>query len=123
MRIVVPAPTARGKVLYEALALAEQCLRIARRKTPPVMVTHNGRRWKGFPMPPSTDNEEDPVRHDFGRPKRELPVHWASGGRIHMIWPEEHDEEEGGYFYLDEEVMALSLEPRRPLGPSSVRLR
>jgi hypothetical protein len=79
-----------------------------------MLVIHNGTRWQGFPMPASTDNEEDPVRHDFGRAETRVSIHWASGGRIHMVWPEEDkDQEKRGYFYVNDEDGSQPRTPQR----------
>lgn len=100
----IVGPNSAGKsTVLEAIGLAEQCLRIARRKMPFKIVMDNGHRWKAYPLPQSIDNEDDPVRHDFGSDETRVSVHWANGACIHMVWPEERDEEEQGYFYLEEE--------------------
>ena len=85
----IVGPNSAGKsTVLEAIGLAEQCLKTARRKTPPFVVIHNGRRRKAFPFPPSIEDGEDPVRHDFGNEETRVSVHWATGARIHMVWPE-----------------------------------
>lgn len=100
----IVGPNSAGKsTLLEAIGLAEQCLRTARRKLPTLMVAHNGCRWKAFPLPTSAEGEEDPVRHNFGKEETRVSIHWATGARIHIVWPEvKEDEEERAYFYLEE---------------------
>lgn len=101
----IVGPNSAGKsTVLEAIALAEHCLRVARRKGPTSSATHNGRRWRVFPLPPSIDSLEDPVRYDFGQLETRVSVQWATGARINMVWPEEVDgEDERGYFYLEED--------------------
>ena len=100
----IVGPNSAGKsTVLEAIGLAEQCLRIARRKVPSMAVAHSGRRWRGFPLPSSVYDEEDPVRHDFGSEETRVSVQWTTGARIHMVWPEVKEDEERGYFYLEEE--------------------
>jgi hypothetical protein len=99
----IVGPNSAGKsTVLEAIGLAEQCLRIARRKTPPFTVLHDGRRWKAYPMPPSVEDGDDPVRHDFGDEETRVSVSWTNGARIHMVWPKIEREEERGYFYLED---------------------
>jgi hypothetical protein len=108
----IVGPNSAGKsTVLEAINLAEQCLRTARRKAPPSVVVHKGDRWRAYPFPPSIEGEEDPVRHNFGREETRVSIHWATGARIHMIWPEvkEGEEEDRGYFYLEERD---GLQPR-----------
>jgi len=58
----IVGPNSAGKsTVLEAIGLAEQCLRIARRKVPSMVVAHGGRRWRGFPLPSSVYDEEDPL--------------------------------------------------------------
>src|ERR1039457_2583909 len=96
----IVGPNSAGKsTVLEAIGLAEQCLRTARRKVPTLVVAHNERRWKAFPLPSSIDGEEDPVRHNFGQEETRVTIHWATGARIHMVWPEVKEDEERGYFY------------------------
>ena len=100
----IVGPNSAGKsTVIEAIALAEQCLKFARRKLPTLRVKHNGCYWKAYPLPPSIDNQEDPVRHDFGQQETRVSVHWDTGARIHIIWPEEKDGDESGYFFLESE--------------------
>lgn len=100
----IVGPNSAGKsTVLEAIGLAEQCLRTARRKLPTLVVAHNERRWKAFPLPSSIDGEEDPVRHNFGQEETRVTIQWATGARIHMVWPEAKEDEERGYFYLEEE--------------------
>jgi hypothetical protein len=100
----IVGPNSAGKsTVLEAIGLAEQCLRTARRKAPTLVVARNERRWRAFPLPLSIDGEEDPVRHNFGQEETRVSIHWATGARIHMVWPEVKEEEERGYFYLEEE--------------------
>ena len=63
----IVGPNSAGKsTVLEAIGLAEQCLRTARRVAPPLVILQDERRWKAFPLPKSTEDEEDPVRHEFG---------------------------------------------------------
>lgn len=99
----IVGPNSAGKsTVIEAIALAEECLRTARRKSPSLRVRHNARSWKAYPLPSGIESEEDPVRYDFGQLETRVSIHWATGARIHMVWPEENEEQERGYFYLEE---------------------
>ena len=103
----IVGPNSAGKsTVIEAIGLAEQCLRVARRRLPPLKVRHNGITRKAFPLPPSSNSEEDPVRHEFGRLETRVSVFWETGACIHIVWPEETDDyddyDKDGYFYLEE---------------------
>ncbi|MFM0488306.1 ATP-binding protein [Paraburkholderia graminis] len=101
----IVGPNSAGKsTVLEAIGLAERCLRIARRKTPNLRLRDRGAQWRGYPLPRSVEDEEDPVRHDFGSEETRVTVHWISGARVHMVWPEENEDAEGsGFFYLEDE--------------------
>ena len=99
----IVGPNSAGKsTVLEAIGLAEQCLRIARRKTTPIVVIDQGVRRRAFPLPTNVDDEEDPVRHEFAADEARVTVQWDSGGRIHMVWPQETEEGVRGFFYLEE---------------------
>lgn len=99
----IVGPNSAGKsTVLEAIGLAELCLRSARRKNPVAMVEYNGRRLKGFLLPASADSEEDPLRYDFGRQETRVCLEWDNGSSIHLVWPEEDDGGERGFFYLKE---------------------
>ena len=91
-------PNSAGKsTLIEALALAERCVRLARRRKPTMGFVDHSRGCRGFPIPaPATQDTDDPVRFDFGTDEARVDVEWASGATLHMIWPEEEEEEEDG---------------------------
>lgn len=100
----IVGPNSAGKsTVLEAIGLAEQCLRVARRKSPTAEVFHDGRRRRGFLLSSDLDSEEDPVRHDFGREETRVTVQWATGSRIQIVWPEESDDRRHAFFYLEEE--------------------
>ena len=109
----IVGPNSAGKsTVLEAVGLAERCLRIARRKSPTLGIMNNGRTWRGFPLPASIDNEDDPVRFDFGRDETRVTVKWLNGSRIHLVWPKlDRDDESRSYFYLEDEDGA---QPRTP---------
>lgn len=100
----IVGPNSAGKsTVLEAIGLAEQCLRMARRQSHISMVFHNGRRLRGFPLPTNIDNEDDPVRYEFGKEETRVSVRWSSGGSMHMVWPEETEDRERGFFYLEDD--------------------
>lgn len=108
----IVGPNSAGKsTVLEALSLAEQCLRVARRKSPTSVVMHRGERWKAYSLPPSLEDEEDPVRHDFGNAETRVSIHWSTGGSIHIVWPEVKEVEEKGFFYLEDRQ---GTQPRSP---------
>lgn len=99
----IVGPNSAGKsTVIEAVGLAEQCLRIARRKSPSIVVQENRGGWRAFPLPSNIENEEESVRYDFGTEETRVSVHWATGASIHIVWPEENGEDVRGYFYLVE---------------------
>src|SRR5687768_3470475 len=88
----ITGPNSAGKsTILEALALAERCLRIGRRKSPPLSAYHQGERRRGFQLPTNGDAGEDPVRHEFGRAEALAAVQWANGARVSMVWPAQTD--------------------------------
>lgn len=101
----IVGPNSAGKsTILEAIGICEQCLRVARRKTPSLTVRHNGNHVRGFPLRWSVDGEDDPVRHEFGRDETRVSIYRSTGGSVHIVWPEETGENEEGFFYLDNET-------------------
>jgi hypothetical protein len=99
----IVGPNSAGKsTVVEAVALAEDCLRTARRKVPTLDLVQGTRFRSGYPMPAGLEDEEDPVRYEFGRLETRVTMQWASGGRIHMVWPEDSGEGPRSYFYLED---------------------
>jgi hypothetical protein len=99
----IVGPNSAGKsTVLEAISLAEQCLRVARRKSPTLIITRQGERWKAYPLPPSLEDEDDPVRHDFGDAETRVSIQWSTGASIHIVWPEVKEIEEHGFFYLED---------------------
>jgi hypothetical protein len=114
----IVGPNSAGKsTVLEALGLAEQCLRVARRKAAPVMVLDNGRKLRGFPLTSSGENQDDPVRHEFGEAEARVSVEWLNGSRICIVWPEEQEAEERGFFFLEEQG---GSQPRTPQATRSL---
>lgn len=99
----IVGPNSAGKsTVLEAVALAEQNLQRARRKTPPMRVTHRGAQWKAYPLDRMTEEGEDPVRFDFGREEAYVSIRWGIDSVIHLVWPETTgDNLEEGFFYLE----------------------
>jgi hypothetical protein len=96
-------PNSAGKsTVLEAIGLAVDCLRTACRKAPAVRVNHKGRNRRGFLLPTHVDNVEDPVRHKFSREETLLSIQWDSGGRVNIVWPQETESGDRGFFYIDE---------------------
>jgi hypothetical protein len=113
----IVGPNSAGKsTVIEAIALAEQCLKTARRKMPPLKVESRGVYWNAYPLPSSANDEEDPVRYDFGRQETRVSVQWDTGAKVHIVWPTENDEDDpGGFFYLESE------EGEQPRSTATVR--
>ncbi|SOE59090.1 AAA domain-containing protein, putative AbiEii toxin, Type IV TA system [Burkholderia sp. YR290] len=110
----IVGPNSAGKsTVLEAIGLAERCLRVARRKAPTLRLRDKGSHWRGYPLPRNADEEEDPVRHDFGSEETRVTVHWISGARVHMVWPEEgEDAEQSGFFYLEDHHGSQPVTPQ-----------
>lgn len=99
----IVGPNSAGKsTVLEAIGLAEQCLRIARRKLPSIRVADKQQSWKAYPLPTANNEGDDPVRHDFGSEETRVSVQWTNGARVNMVWPEETNGEEAGFFYLEQ---------------------
>jgi hypothetical protein len=99
----IVGPNSAGKsTVLEAIGLAEQCLRIARRKLPTLKLVDKEQTWRAYPLPISNDGDDDPVRYDFGSDETRVSVQWTNGSRVNMVWPEEIDGNEVGYFYLEQ---------------------
>ncbi|WNG88500.1 AAA family ATPase [Mycobacterium sp. ITM-2016-00317] len=86
-------PNSAGKsTIIEALALAEKCLRLARRRSPSIRVQSGQGSRRAYPIPsPPADELEDPVRYEFGASEASVVVTWTSGASLHMLWPEEDE--------------------------------
>jgi len=100
----IVGPNSAGKsTVIEAIALAERCLQRARRQRPLFEARHRAGIWKAYPMPSLEDNAEgeDPVRFDFGTSEASVAVRWRTGASLHMVWPEQDDERDPGFFYLE----------------------
>jgi hypothetical protein len=112
----IVGPNSAGKsTVLEAIALAEQCLRIAFRKRPVINVTDSGYRVPAYSLPSAFDKGDDPVRYDFGSDETRVCVRWANGASIHIVWPEDDGEDEAGYFYLQD------AKGGQPSSPAAVR--
>jgi len=113
----IVGPNSAGKsTVIEAIALAEQCLKTARRKMPTLRVESRGAYWNAYALSSNANDEEDPVRHDFGRQETRVSVQWDTGAKVHIVWPTENDEDDpGGFFYLESE------EGEQPRSTATVR--
>jgi AAA domain, putative AbiEii toxin, Type IV TA system len=108
----VVGPNSAGKsTILEAIALAERCLQRARRQRPQFDARHGGEVRKAYALPSLADDDEgeDPVRFDFGTSEAVVVVRWATGASLHMVWPEQDDDRDTGFFYL--------------MGPGGTRVR
>jgi hypothetical protein len=100
----IVGPNSAGKsTVLEAIALAEQCLRIARRKLATIRVADRRQTWKAYPLPSDSNDGDDPVRYDFGKEETRVSVQWTNGARVNIVWPEEIDGDEVGFFYLEQD--------------------
>lgn len=99
----VVGPNSAGKsTVLEAIALAERCRQRARRQRPQFDARHRDELRRAYALPPLDEDSdgEDPVRFDFGTAEASVVVRWATGASVHMVWPEEDDGGEEGFFYL-----------------------
>jgi hypothetical protein len=110
-------PNSAGKsTIIEALALAEQCLRIARRRAPSLPARDRGRSVRAYPLPASDVDGVDPVHFDFTDQEACVDVGWASGSRLHLVWPAEMPDEFGSaHFWLE---YPDGMQPRQAAVPS-----
>lgn len=114
----IVGPNSAGKsTLLEAIALAEQCLRVARRKLPTIRARDNGQTWRAYPLLSNSERDEDPVRYDFGSEEARVTVEWDNGARVNIVWPEEQEGDKNPYFYLQQknETQPASLQATRAL--------
>ncbi len=99
----VVGPNSAGKsTVLEAIALAERCRQRARRQRPQFDARHRDGLRRAYFLP-SLDEDpegEDPVRYDFGTAEASVVVRWETGASIHMVWPEQDDDAEEGFFYV-----------------------
>jgi hypothetical protein len=99
----IVGPNSAGKsTILEAIQLAMHCLGTVKKAPSLVRQGERGRRIKVYAMPRDIENLDDPVRFDFGSDETRLTVEATSGGRIHLVWPEETRDGSDGYFYIDE---------------------
>ncbi|MBT1192049.1 AAA family ATPase [Rhodococcoides kroppenstedtii] len=102
----IVGPNSAGKsTILEAVAFAELCLQRARRLRPDSTVTHDGTRRHAYSLPPSLEDEDDPVRYDFGNRETRVRLTWVDETSLTIVWPEEdapdsYADETHGYFYL-----------------------
>ena len=110
----IVGPNSAGKsTILEALVLAEQCLRIAKRKSPSVTKSHKEADRKGFYLASESDALTDPIRFNFGNEETTVTVRWKSNASVNIVWPkEENDEEERGFFYLIDEDGYRCTDPK-----------
>lgn len=103
----IVGPNSAGKsTILEAVAFAELCLQRARRLRSNSTAFHDGQQRYTYSLPPSLEDEEDPVRYDFGSHETRVRLKWVDGSVITIVWPEESDDDQGlqdknGYFYLE----------------------
>jgi ABC-type nitrate/sulfonate/bicarbonate transport system ATPase subunit len=113
----IVGPNSAGKsTVLEAIALAEQCLRIAFRKRPVINVADSGCRFPAYSLPSAFHKGDDPVRYDFGSDETRICVRWSNGASIHIVWPEDNGEDEAGFFYLQD------AKGGQPSSPAAARL-
>jgi hypothetical protein len=99
----VVGPNSAGKsTVLEAIALAERCRQRARRQRSQFDARHRGELRRAYVLPSLDEDSEgeDPVRYDFGTAEASVVVRWETGASIHMVWPEEDDDAEEGFFYV-----------------------
>lgn len=99
----IAGPNSAGKsTVLEGIALAERCLQLARRKSPPHRVSHRGIQWKGYRLDRPSDEGADPVRFDFGQEEAHVAITWNDDAIVHLVWPSTSDDDlDDGFFYLE----------------------
>lgn len=108
----IVGPNSAGKsTVLESIALAQQCLKRVGRQAPTLRVKHAGEYRRGYLLPRvGEEGADDPVRHEFGTAEARVSLYWENGASIHMVWPEEIDNERPTpFFYLE---TADGIEPR-----------
>lgn len=108
----IVGPNSAGKsTVLESIALAQQCLKRVGRQVPTLRVEHAGGYRRGYLLPSvGEEGADDPVRHEFGSAEARVSLFWENGAAIHMVWPEEVDDEHPTpFFYLE---TADGVEPR-----------
>lgn len=98
----VVGPNSAGKsTVLEAIALADLCLKRARGKANAYIVSRGSDRLRAYTLPAvPADEEEDPVRFDFGTEEARVSLWWDNGASLHIRWPAQHEEEDP-YFYFE----------------------
>lgn len=95
-------PNSAGKsTIVETIALADRCVRQAARNQPTISVTDRNQTIRAHPLPREIAGSDDPIRYDFGTETARASVVWSGGAALHMVWPEDRDEAERGYFWLE----------------------
>lgn len=112
---VVGANSAGKSTILEAIGLAERCLRVARRIKPEIAVSRDGLMLQSFRLPPSLDDEEDPVRHEFKSAEASIVVRWNNGSTASIVWPEDDGDGTLPFFFLE------SGDGTQPAAPSGTR--
>lgn len=97
----IVGPNSAGKsTVLEAIAIAEKCLKKARKNRPKMRVQHRGEEWAAYPLSSEIDDEDDPVRYEFGTAETRVSVWWSDDACIHIVWPEDTAEDNAPFFYL-----------------------
>lgn len=96
-------PNSAGKsTIVETIALADRCVRQAARSQPTITVADRNQTLRAHPLPREiSGSDDDPIRYDFGTETARASVVWSGGAALHMVWPEDRDESERGYFWLE----------------------
>ena len=85
----VSGTNSAGKsTILEAIALAEGCLRLARRQNHHLHISRKGISLPAYRLPSSSEDEEDPVRHEFRNDEAGIVARWANGATIEIVWPD-----------------------------------
>ncbi|SNY03977.1 ATP-dependent nuclease [Paractinoplanes atraurantiacus] len=99
---ILVGPNSAGKsTIIESLALAERCLRTARRRAPTLRVDLQDRKVKAFALPRPEVEGVDPVYYDFSREGTRVTVSWSTGAQLHLSWPGDDDGSQDGYYWLE----------------------
>ncbi|MGN6489599.1 MAG: AAA family ATPase [Devosia sp.] len=109
----VSGTNSAGKsTILEAIALAEGCLRLARRQHHQVHVSREGLSLPGYRLPTSSEDEEDPVRHEFRNDETSITARWTNGARIEIVWPDATFDQASFFVLFDESGRAISTPGR-----------
>lgn len=102
------ANSAGKSTIIEAIALAEGCLRLAKRQNHHMQVSWGGVLFPAYRVPTSSEDEDDPVRHEFRNDETRIKARWESGATIEIVWPDATYDQAPFFVLHDENGRAIS---------------